>query len=108
MRTITAAALLAAACLLSLPAAAQDKLDDTGRCLPHTDLVDYLARAFDENRVATAALDDGLPAELYVSRRGTWTLVEVHADGLGCIKAYGERMQFEREVGQTALHHAAG
>lgn len=98
MRAAIAAALLAAGCLLALPAAAQDKQTDTGRCLPHATLIDYLGRAFDESRVATAALDEGQPGELYASRRGTWTLIEVHENGMGCIRAYGERFHLERNL----------
>ena len=108
MRNIFIAA-IAAACLLSTPVLAQDlPIDKTGHCLPHDRLVSYLDRAFAEERIATAALDEGMPVELYVSRRGTWTLVEVHSDGLGCINTYGEHFNLERTLGQAALHTSAG
>jgi hypothetical protein len=43
-------------------------------------------------------MDEGQPAELYASRRGTWTLVEIHQNGMGCIRAYGEQFHLERKV----------
>ena len=110
-RNLAATAWLGAtACLLATPALAQEDapIDKASRCLPHTTLVSYLDKAFDESRIATAALDEGIPVELYVSRRGTWTLVEVHSDGLGCINAYGERFQFDRTMGQASLQAGMG
>lgn len=100
-----AAWLGAAAWLLAVPAVAQEDvpLDKAARCLPHDVLVKYLDKAFDESRIARAALDEGQPIEIYASRRGTWTLVQVHSDGLGCVNAYGDHFQLERTLGQAAL-----
>ena len=96
MKAAIAAMSLAVACLFALPTIAQDKQSDAGHCMPHNALVDYLDRAFEEVRVASASLDEGQPAELFASRRGSWTLIEIRTDGLGCIKAYGERFQLQR------------
>lgn len=67
-------------------------------CLAHGALVEYLDRAYGEDRVATAELDTGNEVELFASRSGTWTLVEKRADGLGCVQASGTRMKVERPI----------
>lgn len=64
-------------------------------CLARDTLSNYLDRAYGEGRIARAELDNGNPVELFASRRGTWTLVEMMPDGLGCVHAYGKRMKVE-------------
>ena len=66
------------------------------KCLGHSELVIYLDRAFKETRVAVAELENGNRMELFASRRGTWTLVELMPDGKGCVNAHGKRMQVEK------------
>ncbi|MEQ9642540.1 MAG: hypothetical protein RIM84_21110 [Alphaproteobacteria bacterium] len=109
-KTATKAWLGTAFCLLAGPALAQEAvpIDKAAHCLPHDILVSYLDEAFEESRIATAALDEGQPVELFASRRGTWTLIEVHSDGLGCINAYGERFKLDRTLGQAALPAGLG
>ncbi len=65
-------------------------------CLGQDDLATYLDRAFNETRVAVAEAENGNRVELFSSRRGSWTLVELRPDGLGCIQAHGKRMRVER------------
>ena len=65
-------------------------------CLGHDDLAPYLDRAFSETRVAVAEAENGNRVELFASRRGSWTLVEIRPDGLDCILAHGKRMRVER------------
>lgn len=64
-------------------------------CLARDVLSDYLDRAYGEGRLARAELDNGNQVELFVSRKGTWTLVEMTPDGQGCVHAYGQRMKVE-------------
>ena len=64
-------------------------------CLARDTMSHYLDRAYGEGRIAQAELDNGNQVELFVSRRGTWTLVEMTPDGQGCVQAYGQRMKVE-------------
>ncbi|MFP6695896.1 MAG: hypothetical protein VCF08_03150 [Alphaproteobacteria bacterium] len=36
--------------------------------------------------------------ELLLSRRGTWTLVELMPNGLGCVHAHGQRMKVDTRL----------
>lgn len=88
-RSVVACALLG----LAAPAAAVDGDYLPARdCLRSEAMPDYLGRAFAEDRVASATLDNGHDVEIYASARGTWTMVELLPDGHGCIKASGERL----------------
>ncbi len=62
-------------------------------CLARDTLNDYLDRAYGEGRIAQAELENGHGVELFLSRRGTWTLVELMPDGQSCVHAYGQRMK---------------
>lgn len=64
-------------------------------CLALGTMRDYLGRAYGERRAAQAELDNGNPVELFVSRQGTWTLVEMTPDGQGCVHAYGKHMKLD-------------
>ncbi len=70
-----------------------DHMDES--CLAQDRLSNYLDRAYGEGRIARAELDNGHQVELFASRRGTWTLVELTPDGQGCVHAYGQRMKVD-------------
>lgn len=61
-------------------------------CMENGYLVSYLNKAFGEIEIANAESEDGHPIQLYVSRKGSWTLVELLPDGSGCVNAAGQRM----------------
>ncbi|MBT3532777.1 MAG: hypothetical protein HN478_02800 [Rhodospirillaceae bacterium] len=67
-------------------------------CLARDTLNDYLDRAYGEGRIAHAELENGHKVELFLSRRGTWTLVELMPDGKGCVHAYGQRMKVDTSL----------
>ncbi len=90
-------AVLAVPLALALPiqSAAQaavlpDMLDVS--CLARDTLNNYLDRAYGEGNIIQAELDNGYRVKLFLSRRGTWTLVELMPNGLGCVHAHGQRM----------------
>ena len=96
-------AVVAVALALALPiqAAAQvaampDMMDVS--CLAHDTLNNYLDRAYGEDRIAQAELENGHRVELFLSRRGTGTLVELMPNGLGCVHAYGQRMKIDTSL----------
>jgi len=83
---------------IAAPTAQATAMEDyaTLNCLEHDYLTSYLDRAYGENRVASAELENGNAVELFASRAGSWTLVEVQPDGQGCVQASGERMRVEQ------------
>ncbi len=93
MKRFFAALGVAAIAATSVQATAQDM---PAECLGQANMESYLDRAFSETRVAVAQLENGNRVELFASRRGSWTLVEMTPDGQGCIQAHGSRMRVER------------
>lgn len=99
----TLGAVLAEPLALALPiqSAAQaavlpDMLDVS--CLARDTLNNYLDRAYGEGRIAQAELDNGRRVELFLSRRGTWTLVEFMPNGLGCVHAHGQSLKVDTRL----------
>ncbi len=95
MRIAALAAVVAVAAVGAPPAVAMDDADARS-CLTYDMMANYLDRAFDEGRVAVGELENGHAVEMFASRSGTWTLVEIMPDGNGCIRASGTRMKVER------------
>jgi hypothetical protein len=83
---------LAAAEAVDREAVDRTEIADANRCLPKSEMIDYLKRAWSEVPVAEGALSNGNPTTLYLSRRGTWTLVEKRQDGKACVEASGSNM----------------
>lgn len=65
---------------------------DGVHCLPRPELNSYLGRAWNESRHLSGDLENSNPMSIYVSRRGSWTLVEFRPDGQACVHASGSRM----------------
>ncbi len=86
---VTAALLTGASGVLAVEEISQS-------CLARAALASYLERAFGEARVAVAELENGHRVEIFASRQGSWTLVEMMPDGQGCINAHGIRMRVEK------------
>lgn len=95
MRFAAIAALVGVATFGAQPAVAMEDVD-TPSCLTYDVMTNYLDRAFDEGRVAVGELENGHAVEMFASRNGTWTLVEIMPNGNGCIRASGTRMKVER------------
>lgn len=91
MYRILATAAVAALLSAPLPAAAESQRDV--KCLEHTALANYLDRAFQEDRVAEGELSTGKRIQLFASRNGTWTMVELTKDGYGCIAGSGNGLR---------------
>ena len=65
-------------------------------CMGFLELEDYLDRAFAEARIESGLLENGNPVYLFVSRAGSWTLVESVPDGQACVHASGTHWQPRR------------
>jgi hypothetical protein len=76
--------LLAMAILFSIGVKAQ------GRCAPRDEVVKVLAQKYSERVRAVGILSDLALMEVYVSEKGTWTILITNRNGMACIQAAGE------------------
>jgi hypothetical protein len=81
----TAGALALAGGVLFAPAAA-----DAAVCMQHKMLVSYLTERFDETPRALGLVASRNVMEVYVSEKGTWTIVMTTVQGVACIIAAGD------------------
>jgi len=79
------AALAFAAGLVLAPAAAEATV-----CMAHKTLVSYLTEKFDESPRALGLVASRNVMEVYVSDKGTWTIVMTTVQGVACIVAAGD------------------
>jgi hypothetical protein len=76
------------ALLLAWPVTAQAQ---GGPCLPRAVAIAKLAQTYQEQQVGIGVTTrGGSVVELFVSERGTWTILMTRADGISCITAAGE------------------
>ena len=99
MKLLTA--FIIAAALLALPLAAGAEEPPAGQfaqngprpnsCVPHNVAVDQLAKMFNEKVVGLGlGKNQQSVVELYVSSKGTWTILVTMTNGMSCIAAAGE------------------
>ena len=69
---------------LASPAEAQ------GRCGPHGEIVKVLNGKYKENRRALGLINDKAMMEVYLSAKGTWTMLVTDQAGITCILAAGD------------------
>jgi hypothetical protein len=74
----------AASSLFSVPAAAQ------GKCGPRADIVTELSRLFQEAPNAVGQVNGNAVIEVFVSDKGTWTIIATSADGKSCVLSAGD------------------
>ncbi len=60
------------------------------QCGSREDIVKVLDKRFKENRFAMGLASNVSLLELFVSKRGTWTILTTRADGKTCIVASGK------------------
>jgi len=61
-----------------------------GPCGPHGEIVKVLNGKYKENRRALGLINDKAVMEVYISAKGTWTLLVTDQAGITCILAAGE------------------
>lgn len=81
-------ALMAAAVLVTLtaPGVAQAQF---AMCGERAQIVDQLKSKYQESRQAVGLISDNGAAELYISEKGTWTMLVTLPSGKSCIIAAG-------------------
>jgi len=63
---------------------------DAAVCMQHKTLVSYLSDKFSEMPRALGLVASRGVMEVYVSQKGTWTIVLTTAQGIACIVAAGD------------------
>ena len=84
MRKFLSTALLATVILLPSVVNAQPKL-----CAPSADVINKLSKQYDEKPVAMGLQSSGNLLQVFVSKKGTWTVVSETPRGMSCIIAVG-------------------
>jgi hypothetical protein len=91
-------------CLPTMAAATDEtkvtdtKLPDAARCLPGLAMADYLKRAWNEVPVPQGDLRNSNATTLFLSKQGSWTLIERRTDGQACVEASGTKLQFRASL----------
>jgi hypothetical protein len=88
MTKIAAAFLAAIIC-----ASASSALAAEVRCAEHKRLVGMLSKKYKENPVAVGTVNDDRFMQVFVSRRGTWTVLVTKTNGESCILAAGQNWE---------------
>jgi len=65
-------------------------------CMKQGELLSFLYDAFHETWFANGRLANGQPVEVYMSKTGSWTMVEFIDNGYGCIQSSDHDKQIER------------
>ena len=61
-----------------------------GRCAPHDAVVKVLAGKYQENRHALGLINEKAVMEVFISPKGTWTMLVTDQHGVTCIIAAGD------------------
>ena len=60
-----------------------------GECGARADMVEALAERFEENPVALGVVNSNAVVEIFVSEKGTWTILATGTDGKSCVLSVG-------------------
>ena len=89
-RNALAAALAAViAAVLSAPAAAEGD----ARCTAHQQMVSLLSKKYSEAPMGIGTVNQDRVMQIFVSAKGSWTIVVTKTDGLSCIVAAGQNWE---------------
>jgi hypothetical protein len=63
------------------------------RCAKHSMMLDLLTKKYSEKQVATGTVNNDRYMQLFVSAKGSWTLLMTKTDGEACIVAAGQNWE---------------
>ena len=86
--------------MLSSSALAQEQR----QCAPHEDIVKVLNAKYQESQRAIGLINKKAMMEVYISVKGTWTVIVTNETGMSCVMAAGEAWD---EMPATALGPAS-
>jgi hypothetical protein len=70
-------------------------------CGKRADVVKMLRDSFGETQIAQGLANTGSVAEVFISSKGTWTIVATSPNGLSCLVGAGESWQAKIASGDT-------
>jgi hypothetical protein len=88
MKLPLAAALATLACVATTSANAL-----AIQCAKHNQMVGLLSKKYSENPVAMGTVNEDRFMQLFVSARGSWTILVTKTDGEACIVAAGQNWE---------------
>ena len=62
-------------------------------CAPRSEIIAKLSQDFKENQQAVGVVNDKAVLEIFVSSKGSWTIVATSVDGTSCLLAAGKDWQ---------------
>ncbi|GIL02493.1 MAG: hypothetical protein BroJett030_23920 [Alphaproteobacteria bacterium] len=99
-RKLAAAATLGVLIVTAAPLAAQAQIV---RCAPRADLVDLLARSYQERQSGVGLVNAKTVFELFVAPSGSWTAIVSDTRGVSCVVGTGaEWHEIEAEAAPAA------
>jgi hypothetical protein len=75
---------------LKAPAQTQGQEQAQAQCGPRDQVVKVLNAKYQENQRALGLINEKAMMEVYISARGTWTMVVTNEAGISCVLAAGE------------------
>lgn len=90
---LLAASMAAFATLFAPPSEAAD------RCAARADMIKALDQRFHENPAALGMVNPNVVLEIFVSDKGTWTIIATGTDGKSCVLSAGEGWQSNQLAG---------
>ena len=88
-RTVFALGALCATVLAPAAALAQDVVEQEA-CAPRAEIVQKLANDFKEQQQAVGMVNEQAVLEVFVSGKGTWTIIATGTDGNSCVISAGQ------------------
>jgi hypothetical protein len=101
MKIVLAAALAAFACASASEASAVGMPS----CAKHEQMVGILSQLYSEKPIAMGTVNEDRFMQLFVSRKGSWTILMTKTDGQACIVAAGKN--WENLPGLASIEPAA-
>ncbi len=81
---------LACALLFGTLSSAALKAQTQAQCAPHNEVVKVLNAKYQESQRGIGLINEKALMEVFISAKGTWTMVVTNETGMSCIMAAGE------------------
>lgn len=90
LRKILFAAIAASVVLSATSFITEDADARSARCGSHKDVVAFLGKKYKETRIGMGLINAGQMMELFMSERGSWTMLITRPDGVTCFGPVGK------------------
>ena len=110
MNRFALAPTLIAAAVLAAPAALAQQQQPQQPCGPRAQIVQKLGDEYKENQQAVGYVNETAVLEVFVSAKGTWTIIATGTDGNSCLLSAGkdwDQAGFVKGLDTTLQHPAS-